>query len=145
MKLEKIVPYLWKTPIFGLALYAGVVIGDYLAALIGLEAPDAFLALPSSLLALYLLVISPILLASLLFLCWFLTGNFIAHWLTLSLLTWGIYSFGTTASSASKGSLSGFSPYVLIVFFFASFIGVGTMVRMFPDHYKRRDRFLIRR
>ncbi|NIM94699.1 MAG: hypothetical protein GTO18_13445 [Anaerolineales bacterium] len=145
MKLKKFLPYLWKTPVFGFALFLGVMIGNFLASQIGLEAPAGFSKFHPLTFALYLLAISPLLLASLLFLCYFITGRFIAHWLTLALITWGVYSLGTSVGSSSQTSVSGFSPYLIIIFFFASFMGVGALVLMFPEHYKRQERLLIRR
>ncbi|NIS81087.1 MAG: hypothetical protein GTO14_12960 [Anaerolineales bacterium] len=145
MKLEKIFTYLWKTPIFGFVLFLGLLIGDFLASLIGLEAPASFSTFHPLTLALYLLAISPLLLASLLFLCYFITGRFIVHWLTLALITWGVYSLGTSVSSASNATFLELSAYLIVVFFFSSFMGVGALVLMFPEHYKRQERLLIRR
>ncbi len=136
MKVDKVIPYLWKTPIFGLTLFLGLEGGDFFARLLGFEAPHSLLVFPPTTLALYILAISPILLATLLFLCRFVTGNYIAHWLTLSLLTWLFYSIGLSTSSGSTNSFFGLSPYVIIVVFFASFLGTGSIVLMFRVHYK---------
>lgn len=143
MKLKKIFPYLWKTPVFGFALFLGVIVGDFMASGIGLQTPAAISIFSPFTLALYLLLISPLLLVSLLFLCRLLTGNFLLHWLTLSILTWVVYSLGTSAVGVQQGSFLGLSTYMIIIFFFSSFIGVGSAVLLFPEHYKREKRQLI--
>ncbi len=143
MKLKKILPYLWKTPVFGFVLFLGVIIGDFLASQIGLETPAAISIFSPLTLALYLLLISPLLLTSLLFLCRLLTGNLLSHWLTLSILTWVVYSLGTSAIGVQQDTFLGLSTYMIIIFFFSSFIGVGFAVLLFPEHYKREKKLLI--
>ncbi len=145
MKLANIFPYLWKTPVFGIVLFLGVLIGNLLASAIGLEAPAVLSDVPSLTIALYLLAISPLLFASSFFLCYFITGRFIIHWLLLAFMTWGVYSLGTSFSRTTQTTSLGLSPYLIIIFFFASFVGIGVLVLMFPDHYKRPKRLLIRR
>jgi hypothetical protein len=143
MELEKIIPYLWKTPVFGFALFLGVVIGNFLASQIGLEPPATIYIFSPLTLAIYLLLISPLLLATLLFLCKLLTGNFLSHWLTLSILTWVVYSLGTSAIGVQQDTFLGLSTYMIIIFFFSSFIGLGSAVLLFPEHYKREKKLLI--
>ncbi len=145
MNLERILPYLWKTPIFGATLFLGVITGDFLAGRLGLEAPASLSSFPPAILAIYLLVISPLLLGSLLFICYLITGGFLVHWLTLSLMTWAVYSLGTVLSGAPRTTPSGISSYLVVVFFFASFLGAGVAVLLFPSHYKQQGRFLIGR
>lgn len=145
MKIGSLWPYLWKTPIFGLALFLGVITGDFLASQIGLEAPASLANFQPSALAIYLLAISPLLLATLLFLCWLLTGMFWVHWLILSLMTWVVYSLGTSVGGATQDTFLGLSPYMVVLFFFASFVGVGAAVLMFPDHYRRQETSLLGR
>lgn len=143
MKLKKIFPYLWKTLVFGFALFLGVIVGDIMASLVGLQTPAAISIFSPLSLALYLLLISPLLLVSLLFLCRLLTGNFLLHWLSLSILTWIVYALGTRAIGVQQGSFLGLSIYMIIIFFFSSFIGLGSAVLLFPEHYKREKRQLI--
>lgn len=145
MRINNIWPYLWKTPIFGLALFIGVISGDLLASLIGLEAPASVVIFPPSTLAIYLLAIGPVLLASLLFLCRLLIGTFWVHWLSLSLMTWVIYTLGTRIEGATQDTFLGLSAYMAVIFFFASFVGVGTAVLLFPDHYRRQETISLRR
>lgn len=102
MKLENFLPYLWKTPVFGFALFLGVIIGDYVASQIGWENPAAISITSPLNLAIYLLLISPVLLALLLFLCRLMTGNFFSHWLLLSILIWIVYSLGTSAMGVEQ-------------------------------------------
>lgn len=145
MRIKNILPYLWKTPIFGLALFIGVIIGDFLASQIGLEAPASLVIFPPSTLAIYLIAISPVLLGSLLFLCRLLIGRFLVHWLSLSLMTWVIYTLGTSIEGVIPDTFLGLSVYMAVIFFFASFIGVGAAVLMFPDHYRRQETISLRR
>jgi hypothetical protein len=143
MELKKITPYLWKTPVFGFALFLGVVIGNFLASQIGLEIPAAISIFSPLTLALYLLLISPLLLTTLLFLCRLFKGNFLVHWLALSILTWVVYSLGTKAIEVQQDTFLGLSIYMIIIFFFSSFIAVGVAVWLFPEHYKRGKKLLI--
>lgn len=143
MKLKKIFPYLWKTLVFGFALFLGVIVGDIMASLVGLQTPAAISIFSPLSLALYLLLISPLLLVSLLFLCRLLTGNFLLHWLSLSILTWIVYALGTRAIGVQPDTFLGLSIYMIIIFFFSSFIGLGSAVLLFPEHYKREKRQLI--
>jgi hypothetical protein len=145
MRIRNVLPYLWKTPIFGFALFIGVIIGEFLASRIGLEAPASLVIFPPSTLALYLLMISPLLLAPLLFLCRLLTGTFFAHWLILSLIMSAIYSLSTSVAGATQDTFLGLSLYMVVIFFFASFIGVGAAVLMFPEHYRHQETLLLRR
>lgn len=145
MALEKFLPYLWKTPVFGLALFLGVIIGDYVTSQIGWEIPAA-VSIPSPLnLAIYLLLISPVLLTVLLFLCRLITRNFLWHWLLLSTLIWVVYSLGTGATGEQQDTPLGQSTYMIFVLFFSSFVGVGIAVSLFPEHYQRQDKQLARR
>ncbi len=143
MRIGNLLPYLWKTPIFGFALFVGVIVGDFLASQIGLETPAALSIFSPFTLAVYLLAISPVLLASLLFLCRLSTGNFLSHWLTLSFLTWVVYSFSTSVRKRPQVTFLALSPYLMIIFFFSSFISTGVAVLMFPEHYKHREELLI--
>lgn len=143
MELKKIIPYLWKTPVFGFALFLGVIVGDIMASQVGLQAAGAksvFTPLP---LAFYILLISPLLLASLLFLCRLIAGSFLSHWLSLSILTWVVYSLGTRAIGVQSDTFLVLSKYMIIIFFFSSFIGVGSAVLLFPEHYKREKKLSI--
>ena len=146
MKLEKFLPYLWKTPVFGFALFFGVIIGNYVASQIGWETPAAISITSPLNLAIYLLLISPVLLALLLFLCRLMVGNFFSHWLLLSILIWIVYSLGTSSMGVKQeDTFLGLSTYMIVVLFFTSFIGVGIAVLVFPEHYKRQEKQLSRR
>lgn len=142
MKLKRFLPYLWKAPVFGLAIFLGVLIGDYVASQIGWEIPATSSTVSPLGLAIYLLLISPVLLTLLLFLCRLVTGNFFSHWLLLSTMIWVVYSLGTTVAGEQQDSFLGQSTYIIVVFFFSSFIGVGSAVLMFPEHYKSREKQL---
>ncbi len=145
MSFERIRPYLWKTLFFGATLTLGVVLGDLFARQVGMQRPLVFDNFRLSTVAAYLLLISPVLLAGLIFLCRYITGNFFAHWLTLAVLTWLVYSLGTTVSKPASSAFEGPSPYVVTILFFASFLGVGVLVLLFPEHYRRPARPLVRR
>lgn len=123
-----------------MALFLGVVVGDLFARLIGIDAPDALLGFPPLAVGLYLVAISPVILPGLLFICRFLTGNFLVHWLTLALLTWLIYSLAMSTSSSSADPMLALAPYMISIILFTGLLGTASAVLMFPTHYRRQAR-----
>jgi hypothetical protein len=116
--LKKIVAYLWKLPVCGLAFVLGTFVGSMLAGMLGLQMPSLPAGTDPQTLVLVQLLSSPLLALALAFLSTRMEGGFLSRWLILSSLTWVAYSVNTVLEASiftTFGAASSFTVLIQLV------------------------------
>jgi len=116
--LKKIVAYLWKLPVCGLAFVLGTLAGSVVAGMLGLQMPSLPAGTDPQTLFLVQLLSSPLLALALAFLSQRMEGGFLTRWLILSLLTWVAYSVNTVLEASiftTFGAASSFTVLIQLV------------------------------
>ena len=132
MALKKIVAYLWKLPVCGLAFVLGTFVGSILAGMLGLQMPSMPAGTDPQTLVLAQLLSSPLLALALAFLSQRMEGGFLTRWLILSLLTWVAYSVNTVLEAAiftTFGAASSFTVLIQLVGSLACAAAVAVLFR----------------
>jgi len=136
MNFKRVLSYLWKVPVCGLAFVLGSIIGSMVATAIGLQSPTIPEGTEAGTLLLLQVLVSPILALALSFVSRGIQGRFVTRWLILSFLIWVAYGVNTLLEAAIFTTLEAASLFTAVMWLFGSFTCGALVASLFPPKPK---------